>query len=242
MQLSFPFPQDRDDRFDTFVVDEKNRETAALCRRFADNDESVKGGKKSLILFGAPSSGKTHLMAAMGRQVTQAGGEAHYLDCGDLAMRVLTAETYEELKKGLLKYDKATFLAIDRLEKVKNSSEAQEQVFHLYNTVTEAGGRFAGAISAPPPKWAFEDYLQTRLLWGQVVELAPVGDEAMVDVLIKTGKDFGLTLPAESARWLMTRLSRDPKSLIAVLQKIDRYSLSVKRKISVSLIKEALEK
>ena len=240
MQLFFRFPEERDDRFDTFISDENNREAIALCEKFALNSGNEPGWG-SLVLFGEKGSGKTHLLSAMGKKVTESGGDALYLDCDLLASTIEDALSYDEIKKHLAKYEKVAYLAINGLEKIEDSVVAQEQVFHLYNAIKEYGGRMAVSVTKKPARWSFADYLSTRLLWGQVVELRPVGDDKMVYVLIKMAKDAGLHLPRDAAKWLLTRLPRDPESLGVALKRIDRYSLTQKRKVSIQLVREALE-
>ena len=240
MQLFLDFPKKSDFRFDTFIVDDKNREATALCRKFAA-ENSDGPGWASMVIFGEKGAGKTHLLSAMGQIVTDSGGAALYLNCDLLASTIDDALSYDEVKKHLAKYEKATYLAVDGLEKIENSTVAQEQVFHLYNAVKESGGRIALSVTTPPTTWIFEDYLSTRLLWGQVVELKPVGDDGMVRVLIKMAKEKGLHLPKEAAVWLTTRLPRDPASLITALTRIDRHSMTKKRKVTIQLVKEAIE-
>ena len=240
MQLFLDFPKKSDFRFDTFIVDDKNKEAMALCRKFAA-ENSDGPGWASMVIFGEKGAGKTHLLSAIGQSVTDSGAVALYLDCDMLASTIDAALSYEEIKKSLAKYEKATYLAIDGLEKIEGSAVAQEQVFHLYNAVKESGGRIALSVTTQPAKWVFADYLSTRLLWGQVVELKPVGDDGMVRVLIKMAKEKGLHLPKEAAVWLTTRLPRDPASLTTALNKIDQHSMTKKRKVTIQLVREALE-
>ena len=241
MQLKFSFPGDRDDRFETFAIDEANREAVALCRAFVENNGV---GPRSLILHGIAGSGKTHLLTAMGRlhDARHEKKSSLYLDAGWLRQQVNAAQCYEELKSRLAGYESASFLAVDNLEQIMGEREAEDQVFHLYNAVTQPGGRFAAAVRAAPSTWKFADWLATRLLWGQVVALAPVGDDRRVEALIKMAADLRMTLPSQAAQWLLTRLPRDPATQREALRLIDQRSLTTGRKVSISLMKEALER
>lgn len=239
-QLKFPYPIDRDDSFDTFILDEKNGDTVRLCEAFVSGEE---GQPSSLVLYGPRGSGKTHLLGAMGALAKETINEsaALYLDCDKLNEKVSRLKTYGELKAYLESYEKAAFLALDNLDAVSGISEAEEQVFHLYNAVTQSGGRFSAALTATPSTWRFLDELATRLLWGQVLELKPVGDDQRGKVLEKMARDSGMTLPGNVAAWLITRIDRDPESQREALARIDLYSLEKGRKVSIQLIREALQ-
>ena len=240
MQLKFHFPVNRKDSFENFQTDRANHHTASLCRAFA---EGAEGQPTSLVLYGERGSGKTHLLSAIGHEISGKLAKAAilYIDANALKEKIDSLETYTQLKEYLEKYEQAAYLAIDNLDSICGVGEAEEQVFHLYNAVTQGGGRFAAATVLSPPEWTFSlKDLKTRLLWGQVIELLPVGDEKRTDVLIKAAKDMGMALPAAAAQWLITHLPRNPNSQRETLVRIDQYSLTYKRKVSVQLIKEAL--
>lgn len=239
MQLTFQFPKSGKDTFENMVVDPKNQDTARLCEAFAEERPGQPG---SIVLCGPEGAGKTHLLSAIGDRINRKHGEgtAVYLDCGLLNRKVHSAATYEELKTYLAEYENALFLALDDLDKVAGDEEAEDQVFHLYNAVIYRGGRFAAALRTPPALWKFASQLSTRLLWGQALTVNPVGDEGRERVLIKIAGDKGLTLPEKVAAWLVHHLPRDPATLAAALNDIDRYSLTTGRKVSIQLAREAL--
>ncbi len=239
MQLKFAFPPHRNDSFENFVVDGNNEKAALICNHFTGKNQDRPA---SLVITGPPGSGKTHLLTAMGKEASaQSGSSSLYLDGADLVEKVGGSGTYEELKIRLASFESASFLAIDRLEIIEGAKESEDQVFHLYNAVTQAGGRFAAALRTPPSKWRFADWLATRLLWGHVVTLGPVGDDRKVEVLQKMASDLRLTLPRREANWMLTHLDRDPKSQLKALSLIDQRSLTTGKKVSIPLIKKALE-
>lgn len=201
------------------------------------------GKAKSLTLHGPDGAGKTHLLIAMGNNFKTWSnyGTALYLDAPRLLEVVSTSSAYEEIKTSLHQYENSSFLAVDHLEKVAGNAVVEDQVFHLYNAVVEAGGLFAAAVNAPPSRWGFQEWLSTRLLWGLTVELNPVGDDARAKVLGRMAEGMGLALPEKVALWLMSRLPRDPASQMEALGKIDQYSLIRGKKVSIQLAREALE-
>ncbi|VAX19009.1 hypothetical protein MNBD_NITROSPINAE02-1039 [hydrothermal vent metagenome] len=239
MQLRFHFPKNIDFNFENFVLDNKNSEVVALCRAFSLRS---KGQPASLALYGPPGCGKTHLLGAMGDYVKKIPGndKALYLDAIALKKWVSQTGSYDELKERLREFEEASFVAIDNLDSLIGDEAAQEQVFHLYNAVTQNGSALATALVTAPAGWNFIPELKTRLLWGQALELKPVGDDKRALVLVKMAKDLAMTLPGNCASWIITRTARDTSSQLEALRKIDRLSLTTRRKVSIQLIKEAL--
>ena len=239
MQLKFPFPSARNDSFENFFVDGRNGETVKFCKSFAEGEIS---GVRSLVLYGQRGAGKTHLLIAMSSLIREKSGEesVFYVSGKDIREKVATSKTYEELKEHLGKYEGAVFLAVDDLDAVEGNQEAEDQVFHLYNAVTQNGGWFAVAMTEPPTAWKFSSWLATRLLWGLAFPVNPVGDDLKASVLKRVAVGMGLTLPDNVANWLITRLPRDSASQMEALEKIDRHSLSAGRRVSIPLAREAL--
>ncbi|MDH5637332.1 MAG: DnaA/Hda family protein [Nitrospinota bacterium] len=239
-QMKLDFPQDRDDSFQNFILGLENQTCAELCRRFASLQE---GEPKSLVIHGPTLSGKTHLLSAMGKVASRRVGAraAIYIDCAALTGGGGELDIFGRLKEYVSAMDQALFLTVDQLELAQENEELASLVFHLYNEVTaRPGGRFAAALSVDPAGWSFPQWLSTRLLWGNVAKLRPVGDEARPQVLIKMAADMRMTLPSDAALWLVTRLPRDPSSQAQTLARIDRLSLTKGKKISIPLIKEVV--
>ncbi|MDH5756116.1 MAG: DnaA/Hda family protein [Nitrospinota bacterium] len=240
-QLKLEFPPDRDDTFENFIQSPENRTCAALCHQFSTLQDAA---PKGLVIHGPALCGKTHLLAAMGQVASRSVGSASavYLDCAQLAAEGRQKDMYGRLAEYVGAMERAVFLTVDRLEAAQDEEELCNLVFNLYNEVTgKPNGRFAAASAVSPPQWRFPDWLSTRLLWGHVAELRPVGDEARPQVLMKMAADMRMVLPREAALWLVTRLPRDPESQWQALGRIDRLSLTKGRKISIPLIKEAVE-
>ncbi len=242
MQLTFAFPDRRkNDKFGSFIVDERNCEEAQICRNFCGIERSEKG--RSITLYNNSASGKSHLLFAMAKEFEElhsAGGQALYLDGGQLAQKVIETDKYEELKSWISAYEKAPFVAVDQLEKISKNQQAQDQVFHIYNAVMQSGGLFVAGVSRLPSEWNFEDYLQSRLLWGASLRIRQVSGDSLIKVVEKIATDKGFRIGQQVAKWLTTHLSRDIRQIVSAMERIDQRSLTDGRKVSISLVKEAL--
>ena len=93
------------------------------------------------------------------------------------------------------------------------------------------------ALTSPD---AVRGYLRTRLAWGLVYELVPLGDEDKALHLKAVAASRGLQLSNDIVEYLLTRLPRDMRSLQSIMEVLDQYSLMRKRPLTLPLVREAL--
>jgi len=119
---------------------------------------------------------------------------------------------------------------------------AQQQLFAAINAARDGAAPVLAAGKVSPAGLALREDLRTRLAWGLVYQLRPLGDADKAEHLRAAAARRGLPLSDEVVGYLLTRLPRDLPSLNGVLDALDRYSLAAKRPVTVPLVREALEK
>lgn len=174
---------------------------------------------ESIYLWGPPGCGKTHLLRAFG-----AAGEALYTDCRDAV----------PLAHGVMR------LAVDNIEEA--DAGRQQALFSAYNLTREAGGAFVASGSAPPAQLQLRDDLRSRLGWGLVFQMHPLSEDDQRAALHAHASSRGYSIRPEVVDFMLKRWPRDLKSLVKVLDALDRYSMEQKRAISLDLVRELLHK
>jgi DnaA family protein len=117
---------------------------------------------------------------------------------------------------------------------------AEQALFVAINQARDGGPGVLAAGPKPPAQLALRPDVRTRLAWGLVYELLPVGDDDKARHLKSLAHARGLQLSDDIVRYLLTRLPRDLASLQAVLEVLDRHSLIRQRALTLPLVKEAL--
>ena len=197
--------------FDNFVVG-RNAEAIAHVRA------AITGtGERFVYLWGAPGSGRTHLLKA-----ATAGADATYVKC--------------DARSGF--EDEASLLTVDDVEAL--GADAQIALFNRYNTLREQGGGLIASASVPPVQLKLRADLLTRLSWGLVVRLHALSDDEKAQALAQQAKARGITLSGEVVSYLLTHAPRDMGALFATLDALDRYSLETKRPVTVPLVRHLL--
>jgi DnaA-homolog protein len=199
----------------------RNAELLAVLPAFIAGQHNATG----LLLWGAPASGKSHLLAAAVAMAQQRGLAArHVTHPAHVADEPIGADT---------------LLAIDRVDEA--DAAAAGRLFTLFNALQERHGRMIVATRAPLATLNLREDIRTRLGWGLVYEVLPLADEDKSMALAAYAKERGLSLPGDVIDYLLRHGRRDMRSLLATLTALDRRSLATKRPITVPMIREWLQ-
>ena len=207
---------------DNFVAG-RNAELVESLRRLVASGAA----ERFIYLWGEPGGGRSHLLKATVSAV-QAGGSVALYVGGGYGVRIPTAAA------------EAQCVALDDVDRL--DPEAQVGAFHLYNALREKNGALLAAGLAPPVQLPLRSDLLTRLAWGLVYQVSALTDEEKAQTLAARAFSRGFRLPPEVGRFLLTRVSRDLPSLMALIDALDRYAMETKRPVTVPLARELLSR
>lgn len=203
----------------------RNAEALAVLAGFAAGDATTTG----VLLWGAAGAGKTHLLRACVAAAASRGLAATYFaDPGTLAATDVDA------------LGARAIVAVDAIDTA--GAEAQGRLFTLFNRLQAEGGHLVGASRTPLASLALREDLRTRLGWGLVHELVPLSDDDKPAALSAYAKRRGFAIPDDVIRYLLAHGRRDMPTLICALAALDRYSLSLRRPITVPVLREWLQR
>jgi DnaA family protein len=207
--------------FASFVPGDNAELVAAL--------RDVKAGP--LWIWGAPASGKTHLLQAA---CSAAGSGGAYFSLS--AALSLPPES-------LLGFEASPVLCLDDLDAVAGNLAWERALFSLFNESAELHTRLLFAASAAPRSlaWSLEDW-RSRAVASAVYQLHELDEAGRLAALERRAQQRGLHLPLETAEYLLKRVPRDLPSLFALLDALDGASLAARRRLTIPFIREALER
>lgn len=212
--------------FDNFVAG-PNGEAVAWLRVLATS-----GGEPVTYLWGAPGCGRSHLLQATCRAAHAAGQQAVYLplaQAGDDGARLLEGG------------EQARLVALDDIDALAGSDDAERAAFALCNRLRENGGRLLVAAAMPPAGLPLElPDLRSRLAWGPVFQLHVLDDEGKLQVLAQRATQLGFDLPEEAGRYLLARSARGLGQLLRLLDSIDRAALAAQRRVTIPFLRDHL--
>jgi DnaA-homolog protein len=184
-----------------------------------------------LWLWGAPGSGKTHLLQAV---CAGAGDTAAYFPL-DRSL-ALPAEA-------LAGFERSHVLCIDDVDAVAGDQTWEHALFRLFNDAAELRTRlvFAATVAPRQAAWTLEDW-RSRAASCVVYQLRELDDEGRIEALRLRAAQRGLQLPYETSEYLLKRMPRDLPSLFQILDALDEASMVEQRRLTIPFIRDELEK
>jgi DnaA family protein len=174
-----------------------------------------------VYLWGEAGAGKSHLLQALA-----ASGKARYIPA-------------DACDDAFLQGPDATLYLLDDCDRL--APDAQISAFNLYNQIKENGGLLVAAGSLPPARLALREDLRTRLGWGLIYQVHGLTDDEKIAALTHTAQARGLNLSPGVLPYLITHFRRDMRSLSAMLDALDQYSLETQRPITLPLLRSLLQ-
>lgn len=134
--------------FDTFVVGESNKMAYAAARAVADGV----GHYNPLFIYGDSGLGKTHLIYAIAHQIrtTRPSAKIIYIKGDDFINEFIELVRAGRGSEFRAKYRDADLLLVDDVQFVAGKEQVQNEFFHTFNTLYEAGRQIVLTSDRPP--------------------------------------------------------------------------------------------
>lgn len=229
-QLSLALALPDDARFENFITPAEARVWLPLL---SDSQQ----WQDPVFLVTPPGFGCSHLLQAACHTAQQQGLTVQYLALDDLLM--IEGLQPEAVLDGL---EQTNLLVLDDVHLLAGKLAWQEAVFHLYNRISQSGCRLLMGSHRLASQLDFElRDLISRFSWGLNISLPALGDEDLMALLRQRALARGMLLDERVALYILNRFERSPKSLMAVLQVLEKTSLEDSRCLTIPFVKNCLD-
>jgi chromosomal replication initiator protein len=228
--------------FDSFVIGSSNRFAHAAALAVA---EAPAQAYNPLFIYGSTGLGKTHLLQAVAQYVAEHSSA--------LSVRYVTSEAFvndfinslrdksriEGFKQRYRTYD---LLLIDDVQFFEGKERFQEEFFHTFNTLYEAGAQIVLSSDRPPRDIAtLEERLRSRFEWGLITDIQPPDLETRIAILRKKVKVDGIHVHDEQVlTFIASRVSTNIRELEGALTRVVAFSSLTGRPMTVELAQDVL--
>ena len=226
--------------FDTFVVGANNNFAFAAAKAVAETPGKA---YNPLFLYGGVGLGKTHLLHAIGQHVTSTKKNARvsYVSSEKFTNEYIDAIQNNKLVTFRKKYRHTEVLLIDDVQFFAGKERIQEEFFHTFNALKEAGRQIVLTCDRPPNEMqGLEGRLVSRFEWGLVTDLQPPDIEMRLAILQKKAAFMNVTLPEDVINFLATRIRTNIRRLEGALIRVASYASLTGKKLSIEVVEGLL--
>jgi chromosomal replication initiator protein len=228
--------------FEGFVVGKPNEFAYACARRVAERPASP--GFNPLFLYGGVGLGKTHLMHAIAWEMTDRINNpvsVAYMSAEKFMYRFIAAirsQSTMEFKESLRSVD---VLMIDDLQFLIGKDNTQEEFFHTFNYLVEAGKQIVvSADKSPSDLNGLEHRLRTRLGCGMVADLHSTTYELRISILEAKAARAGVDVPVKVLEFLAHKITSNVRELEGALNRLVAHSNLFGRPVTLESTHEVL--
>src|SRR5688500_3586884 len=228
--------------FDHFVIGKSNELAAAAAHAVAQAPGKV---YNPLFIYGATGLGKTHLMQAIAHDILERNPQIRITFVGteQFTNELVSAIQTRSNTAFRRQYRETDLLLVDDVHFLKGKEATQEEFFHTFNALYEAGRQIVLTSDRAPSEIAgLEGRLVSRFQWGMVADIELPDFEHRVAILKQKAHLDHLehTIPDDVIRFIAENVRSSVRELEGSIIKLLAYASLKHHDISVEVAREAL--
>lgn len=230
--------------FDSFVKGDSNRFAFAAAQAAA---EAPAKAYNPLFIYGGVGLGKTHLLQAIGHYA--------YAHFPHLTVKYVSTEQFtndfinslankdnKRIDGFRRQYRRNDILLVDDIQFLSGKEGIQEEFFHTFNTLYQAGKQIVLSSDRPPKDIAtLEERLRSRFEMGLITDIQPPDLETRIAILKRKIEAENLEVPEEVVTFVADRVSSNIRELEGSLIRIVAFSSLTRHSIDLELAGSVLK-
>lgn len=245
-------------RFENYIIPTQNDLPYKLFHALSEKsrlslqEKEEVGIFNPIYVYGPTGTGKTHLLMSVTHSLRQKGLKVVFVRAETFTEHVVNAIRASEMGHFREMYRTADVLIVDNLQVFSRKSATQEEFFHTFNTLHQAGKQMILAANLAPGELPFiEPRLISRFEWGIVLALELPTRGELVEIVDKKTFSMGMDLHPKVKNFLVETFSRTTKTLIRAIEALalrahtlpsyQRLTIPITEKLLHDLIKEEMK-
>ena len=146
--------------------------------------------------------------------------------------------TTEEFRN---KYRNVDLFLVDDIQFIAGKQQTQNEFFHTFNSIYEAGNQIVITSDRPPLEMAtLDDRLRTRFEWGLMADIQPPDLETRMAITRNKAAQLGLLLSDDAVEHISQKITSNIRRLEGVIKKLTAYKEILNEVITPESIDRAI--
>lgn len=228
--------------FQNFVIGKSNELAAAAAQAAAASPGKV---YNPLFLYGQTGLGKTHLMQAIAHEILSKspGLRLCFVATEQFTNELVSAIQTRTTAAFRKRYREVDLLLVDDVHFLKRTEATQEEFFHTFNALYEAGRQIVLTSDRPPGEIpGLEARLVSRFQWGMVADIEPPDLEHRIAILQNKAHldHLELTIPDDVIQFIAHHVWSSVRELEGSIIRLLAYASLKHQPVTIQLAREAL--
>ncbi len=204
--------------FEDFIVGKGNELAHAACQAVAANPGKA---YNPLFIYGGVGLGKTHLLQAIGNELSKQTDRILYVTSEKFANDYIQGVRSGQAKNFKDRYRNVDLLLIDDIQFLGGKEGTQEEFFHTFNELHQSNKQVV-ITSDRVPKLipALEKRLLSRFEWGMVADVVSPDLETRMAILDKKTQEKNYSLHEDILKYVASNIQNNIRELEGALNKI----------------------
>jgi len=224
--------------FENFVVGKGNELAHAACQAVAANPGKA---YNPLFIYGGVGLGKTHLIQAVGHEISKRTNKILYVSCekftNDYIQSVRTgrAKEFKDLYRGV------DLLLIDDIQFMGGKDGTQEEFFHTFNELHQTNKQIVVTSDRQPKSIpALEKRLLSRFEWGMIADVTPPDLETRLAILETKCREKNYLISNDILNYIGNNVHSNIRELEGALNRLIAYHEFNNTKPTIESTKQVL--
>jgi len=225
-----------------YIPGKENRLAHAACMAVASKPGSI---YNPLFLYGGVGLGKTHLLQGTGLEIQRnyPGKNIVYMTSEKFINEIVEAIGKKHTMSFKEKYRKVDCLIVDDIQFFGNKASTQQEFFHTFNELYDAGKQLIISSDRPPRELdELEERLKSRFAMGMVVEIQLPDYETRLAILKSKCMESEAIVDPEVLEFIAYNVTSSIRELVGVLVSAIAESQLTESNPTIKTVAEAIRR